>query len=123
MGGAVASGPKLARGLADDARPLPPSRGYGLNPVAAGAGSSWRESRLSQLKRLITGDDPYDARDKEGAAANAAEAAERYRLDSLRSVSSTSKHRMLVAGEPSRLKRIRRLHYTWELADLLKDDS
>lgn len=123
MGGAVASGPKLAKGLADDALSLPPAHGYGFSPAAAAIDHSWRKSRISELKRLISGDDPYDVRTKEMVAVNSSETAERYRLDSLRSVSSTFKYRMLVAGEPTRTKRIRRLHHRWELADLLKDDS
>jgi len=52
----------------------------------------------------------------------ALEALERARLDSLRSVSPVSKHRMFIDGNAARERRIRVAYAKWDLKQLLSGE-
>ena len=121
MGGAAAAGPKLAAGLADAASFGPvPNR---LSPIgqagAAIAGSGdWRPSRVAFLQKWL-GDRKWRDDDRRLSRMHQLESVERFRLDSLRSISPQHKMRMFIEGNIDRQERIRQEEYERELADLM----
>ena len=127
LGGAAATGPKLASDLASQAATGARLGGSAASYIGAnippypGPNSEWKISRIADLKRLLTGNEDPDAEfNRKRQRLYNAETAERFRLDSLRSVSPSYKVAMLADGEYARNRRIERMHQERELADLLK---
>lgn len=126
LGGAAASGPTLATGLAAGAGGAPSvgrlSAGMFSGPGSiAGVDRSYKLSRIAQLRKLLTGEDPEEQRSREQFFLNSQSEMERFRLDGLRSVSPVNRMRMFQDGEYERRKRAQRLYHEFELADLLRD--
>lgn len=120
MGGVVAAGPKLAAGIADGAQSLNyigPSISSGM--VNEGPDASWKAKRIAELKAMIAGADPGIKQREKMDRLYAMEMQERFRLDSLRSVSPIHKHKMLIEGSRERNQRIRRADAEWDLHRLL----
>lgn len=111
MGGAVASGPTLAKGLAEQATAgmpgvLSQAPSFG-GSVAMASDNSWVSAELAQVRDFLAGKDPErELRDKQRNL-YALEARDRYRIDSLRSVSPSSRHAMFTKGEFARQDRAR----------------
>lgn len=120
LGGAVAAGPKLAAGIAENAAP---SMGYYPTSIegemSIASDPSYVASRIASLKDIIAGKDPSTKREQRMSALYQLESLERYRLDGLRSVAAQHKVRMLVSGGATRQDRIRRTNAEFELADLI----
>lgn len=120
MGGAVAAGPKLAAGIADGAS----SHTYTGLAISSGIESGgpdvpWKAKRIAELKAMIAGVDPGIKQREKMDRLYAMEMQERFRLDSLRSVSPIHKHKMLIEGNRERNQRIRRADAEWDLHRLL----
>jgi hypothetical protein len=117
MGGAAAAGPSIAKGVAHGsfASPMPVAG----NAMGAVGDTDWRAKRISELQAIISGNDPQAVRERKMAHLYSAEKREEYRLDSLRSVSMTARHRMFIEGEPARRERVRRADAEFDLADWL----
>jgi hypothetical protein len=124
LGGAAAAGPKLAQGIASSVNmgvPMPPMGGYSepSNAVGASASNSWVPARIAKLKAILAGNNPEAAQNRRRDRLYHAESAERFRLDSLRSIAPAHKMQMLIDGNLDRQERIQRLHAESELAELL----
>lgn len=123
MGGAVAAGPKLAGELASQGSLGFASLGVPLGAIAATSDGEWRLSRIKELRSLLTSGETEDQRrHKRINRAYQMEALERFRLDSLRSVSAQRKMAMLMDSNESRHERINRMSWEDELERLLKPD-
>lgn len=122
MGGAAAAGPSLAKGVAHGSfstHMMPaPTGAYG-GAVAAASETDWKAKRIAELRAIISGDDPQAARERRMSRIYAADKREEFRLDTLRSVSITARHRMFIDGEASRRENIRRAEAEFDLADWL----
>lgn len=126
LGGAAVAGPKLAVDLGAQVAgsglgsSIPSyASGYGEKP--ASDGGSWKLSRIAELKKLLSGvKDPETENRRRMQRLYQVEHVERFRLDSLRSVSATHKMSMLIDGNLDRQERMDRLHQERELSDLLK---
>lgn len=122
FGGAAVAGPRLAAGIAENAAmltPVPPSTSYGIAAASTESDDSWKVRRIKELKAVISGSDPAEQQSNRMARLYALEQGERLRLDSLRSVSSVHKQRMLTEGAASRHSLIRRADAEWDLKRLL----
>lgn len=120
LGGAAAAGPKLAQSLASTVSTGGPPP-MGVYAVAAGdSEGKWRLARIKELKGLLSGKDDETAKHRRMSRLYNVENVERFRLDSLRSVSATHKMQMFIEGNLDRQERIRRMHLEDELANLLK---
>lgn len=112
LGGAAASGPTLANSLsAEAATGLAGNIPYGVGSIASGGSfptsdADWRTSRIAELKAIISGESKEQQHGQRMHRLYSLEAQERYRLDSLRSVSPSARHRMLTEGASSRSRRI-----------------
>lgn len=120
LGGAAASGPKLAASLVESAGSVPPMPGFYGGMTTATADPSWVASRIADLKKIISGKDPQEKRNRTMQALYHLETLERHRLDSLRAVSGQHKARMLMSGSFERQKRIRKADAEFDLADLME---
>ena len=122
MGGAAATGPSLAKGLADGSfaggASIPPGNVKSLNPISHG---DFKAKRIAELRDIISGNDPRADRDRKMARMYSAEKQEEYRLDALRSVSMTARHQMFIDGIHARRERIRKIEAEFDLADWLAD--
>lgn len=111
LGGATAAGPQLAKGLAADAYfPSVPPMGGGWigGATKTSEGGDWRQSRILELRRLLSGDDGGEAaRNRRQNRLSQLEQAERFRLDSLRSISPSHKMSMFIEGSLDRQERLR----------------
>ncbi len=122
LGGAVASGPKLASGIAATTTTQAPSFGLGYGSIAPSnsAEKEWRVSRIADLKRLLSGwKSPDEIRTQRINRLHMLEQVERCRLDGLRSVSAPHKYRMFIDSEARRRDRMGRLCRENELSQLL----
>jgi len=127
LGGAAVAGPKLAVDLGSQVTsmggiPTPPMGGFvGSGTLAsAGSGGDWKIGRIAELRKLLAGKDPEEERRRKIQRLYQVENVERFRLDSLRSVSASHKMTMFIDGNLDRQDRINRMHAERELADLLK---
>lgn len=126
LGGAAVAGPKLAVDLGSQVAtaggiPTPPMGGYGGATLqSSGSGGDWKIGRIADLKRLLAGKDPEQEKQRKIQRLYQVENVERFRLDSLRSVSATHKMTMFIDGNLDRQERLSRMHAERELADLLK---
>lgn len=126
-GGAVA-GPQIAQGIVSEMARTAPSLGgsavksvvgYGLNQTAADMTmGDWRLERVAQLKRVLSGENKDDERERKRRVINYLEKVEAARLESLKSVSVGRKMVMLAESEASRMERYQAMDAEWELADL-----
>ena len=119
--GAVATGPKLATGIAEagarNAITSIPIGGYGYSQPND---TDWRPTRITELKRFLSLGKTDDDRQRERIRRmQMLETAERFRLDGLRSVSPSAKARMLIDSEVARQERLERMFAEQELASLL----
>lgn len=120
LSGAVASGPKLVAGIADAGIQALPQSSMGVGShYAPTAGGDWKTSRIKELKHLLSGGDDQKKRRRVMDKLYQADTLERYRLDSLRSVSATHKMRMFIEGAADRNERAYLASAEFELADLL----
>lgn len=123
MAGGVASAPTLAKGLAHDAaNMLPPSalQGYagGAKAALQGDHGTWKISRIAELKQWLSGGRPEDEHYRRQRALYELEAKERYRLDALRSVSTSHRFSMFTDGNIRRRQALERLEWEHELSQL-----
>ena len=122
FGGAAVAGPKLAAGMVDNiasimpAPPIPPLSTGGSGTVGK---NDWKVGRIKELKAIISGKDPQDEHNSRMNRLYALEQGERFRLDSLRSVSPVHKQRMLADSAADRQRRIRQADAKWDLKRLL----
>jgi hypothetical protein len=109
LGGAAASGPTLAKGIASDAYfPTPPMGGGWIGGAVKSSEGDWRPSRILELRRLLSGDDGGEAaRNRRQNRLSQLEQTERFRLDSLRSISPSHKMSMFIDGNLDRQERVR----------------
>lgn len=118
LGGAAASGPKLAQDIAQVTARLPPEGGSVVGGVASASGD-WKLSEITRLKSLLSGKS-REARERDKVLRQAgAEMRERFRLDGLRSVSPASKARLLLEYQIEQDAIIRRYWWQRELDKLL----
>lgn len=125
FGAGVAAGPKLAAGIAEgvaSSMPAAPIGGYAASEMVK-EDTGWRLKRIANLKRIMSGKDPEVQQRKVMYRLDAAETRERVRLDGLRSVSPSHKHRMLTDGHFDRHQRIRRADAGFELARFLRGEN
>lgn len=116
--GAVASGPTLAKSLSADAVGRNPgsfSSGY---PAIASNDSKWKAKRALDLRNWIKAGRPEDAQERQLSLLHSLETRERFRLDSLRSVSPVNRARIFVEGQIARNEQIRRVSWEYELSEL-----
>jgi hypothetical protein len=121
MGGAAAAGPSLAKGVAHGsfASGAPMPIGASGNAVGVVSEADWKTKCIAELRSIISGNDPQADRNRKMARMYSAEKQEEFRLDALRSVSMTARHRMFVEGVHARRERIRRVDAEFDLADWL----
>lgn len=127
LGGAAAAGPTLTKSLAAEAvahMPMPP---IGGGYASAGLEKSpepddWKLRQIKRLKAIISGKDPDAEQNDVMNRLYSAESLERYRLDSLRSVSPTHRMQMLINGASHRRDRARRADAKFDLARILRGD-
>ena len=121
FGGAAAAGPKLAAGIADSVASLGPAPypSFGTASEGMAVDVDWKVGRINELKAIISGRDPQADQNDRMNRLYAMEQSERFRLDSLRSVSPIHKQRMLTDGASERHRRIRRADAKWDLKRLL----
>ena len=119
LSGAVASGPRLVAGIADAGIQALPQSSMGVGANYVGPGGDWKTSRIKELKHLLSGGDDQKKRRRVMDKLYQADTLERYRLDSLRSVSATHKMRMFIEGAADRNERAYLASAEFELADLL----
>lgn len=121
LGGAVAAGPKLAGDLGTQARLGADAGGVMQAATAAtNAPGDWRPIRIAQLKDWLSGKGTDDAQQRRRQRLYQAEQLERFRLDTLRSVSPSHRVQMFINGNLDRSERIQRMHWEQELEELLK---
>lgn len=124
LGGAAAAGPTTAAKLATDLASVPISPVPPMGGVYGGLATddgTWRVARIAELKKLLSGDkSEEEKRQLRINRLHQAEMEERFRLDGLRSPSSSTKARMLIAGNLDRQERVNRLYAEGELERLLK---
>ena len=125
MAGAVASGPKLAAGIADNVAVSNLGAAGGISfPIDAPSQGDWKAKRIAQLKNIILGiKDDAGERERQTQRLYQLETVERFRLDGLRSVSPTAKAKMFIAGSELRQERISRLYAQGELERLLSGED
>lgn len=122
LGGAVASGPTLAKGIAADVSGsawTAQSAAYGVS--AESVSGDYRVTKIARLKRFLSGElDDDEKRHHRVSALHSIEDIERFRLDGLRSIAPAHKLRMLQAGNQGRRDLIERIHAEGELERLLR---
>ncbi len=124
FGGAAVAGPKLAVGIVNDMASAIPPAPYALasttgQAVVGYAEDDWKLGRIKELKAVISGKDPQAEHNNRMNRLYALEQGERFRLDSLRSVSPVHKQRMLADSAADRQRRIRQADAEWDLMRLL----
>lgn len=127
FGAGAVAGPRLAAGIAEEVASSSPAPFYsGISnaegQTASEACGGWRQRRIAQLRRVISGKDPSIERNQKLHVLYTAEQRERVRLDGLRSVSPAAKMRMLVDGNAARQRRIQKTEAGFNLADFLKGE-
>lgn len=121
LGGAVASGPKLAQDLASAGNQVAlgaPSPSYGIG--SSGGPDDWKISRIADLRSWIKGGRPEEKRERRIRRMYKMETHARYRLDSMRSISAQHKYQMLLDGEDARAEALRKMEWENELENLLR---
>lgn len=125
IGGAAAAGPSLAGSIATAVEPTP-IRGGAVLAKSARIGPpdvDYATRRIQELRRLIAGEE--DEEQKEARRIErmyALDQAERFQLDSLRSIAPQHKSRMLIRRQ-ERVEKTR--DYAWwkrELSKLLRSE-
>ena len=126
LGGAAVAGPTLSKSLAAEAvahMPMPPiGGGYASAGLATSGHDDWKLRQIKRLKAIISGKDPDAEQNDVMNRLYSAESLERYRLDSLRSVSPTHRMQMLTNGANHRRDRVRRADAEFDLARILRGD-
>lgn len=125
IGGAAASGPTLAKTLAEEGPRLGSSwpSNFGPGPAAYEecAAEPWHVRRIAELREMLRGGvTDEDRRRDEIIKRERLEQAERMRLDGLRSVSPSYKVSMLIRADAVRSEELRRVRVGLELAELIK---
>lgn len=119
MAGGVASAPTLAKGLAHDApNMLPPSRHGWITASPQNDPGTWKISRIAELKQWLSGGRPEDDLHRRQRMLYELEAKERYRLDALRSVSTSHRFSMFTDGNIRRRQALEKLEWEHELSQL-----
>lgn len=121
FGGAAVAGPKLAAGMVDNIASImpPPIPPYRTEASDIAVDSDWKVVRIKELKAIISGKDPQAEHNNRMNRLYALEQGERFRLDSLRSVSPVHRQRMLADSAADRQRRIRQADAKWDLKRLL----
>lgn len=126
LGGAAAAGPTLSKSLVAEAAtnmPMPPMGGYASTAGRlVDSDGDWKHRQIKMLKAVISGKDPDTERHAVMHRLYSAETLERYRLDSLRSVSPAHRMQMFIDGAPARRDRTIRADAGFDLARLLRGD-
>lgn len=113
----MASGPALAKKLSDQSMTAEGiSASYG--PVVGAVDPAWKSGRIAELRKLISSGDQRSAERRRELLLYSLETRERFRLDSLQSVSPVNRARMFAEGEFDRSQRIQRMHWERELSEL-----
>lgn len=114
----MASGPTLAKKLSDQSM-LGVSGSYGVSADCVPTGDSgWKVSRIAELRQWLGGGNPRRDEKRREHLLYSLETQERFRLDSLQSVSPVNRARMFAEGEFDRSQRIQRMHWERELSEL-----
>lgn len=122
FGGAAVAGPRLAAGMVDNIAslaPAPPISPFRTEASGIVGENDWKLGRIKELKAIVSGKDPQAEHNNRMNRLYALEQGERFRLDSLRSVSPAHKQRMLADGAAERQRRIRQADAKWDLKRLL----
>lgn len=124
LGGGAVAGPKLAASIGEQVALSggSPAFGWGMGTLPVPASTSdgdWRVSRIAQIRRWFARSGEEDAKERRQLRQYQVEALERFRLDSLRSVSAQHKMQMFIEGNIERQMRIRHESHETELAELL----
>lgn len=120
FGAGTLAAPKLAADIAQQAAAPPtPPIGFPSSTECFADDTSWKVSRIKELKRIISGGTPEEKHLEKMSRLYALEVQDRARLDSLRSVTPVNKHRMLINGQVARERRIRAACAKWDLKQLL----
>lgn len=122
MAGGVAAGPKLATSLAAQASGASSiGFSYGEDAVTSDAepdSGHWKSTRIAKIQSWLNGDRAEDEEEKLASRLRSLEDRERFRLDSLRSVSTSHRHAMFIEGEFARAERLKELRLKKQLARL-----
>ncbi len=121
LGGAVASGPTLAQGVAENATQyIPRVSTIGSTGVeSAGGNDDWKAKQIKRLKARLLGEDEETKKLDSMERRERLETVERSRLDGLRSVAPAQKARMLNRFIENEYRRRRRFYWQEELNELL----
>ncbi len=122
LGGAAASGPTLAKGIAAEAASGGASLYGGSVQCAPASDGAWRLSRIKELKSLLAGKNPQIEKDRREHLRHSLDSIERYRLDGLHSLSPAHKYRMLSRFQLQREQERRREWWQDELDSFLSGD-
>lgn len=123
LGGAAAAGPTLSKSLAAEAASMPLPIGGGCDGPAKGfVDDDWKLRQIKRLKKIISGKDPDAEQHAVMNCLYSADLLERFRLDSLRSVSPAHRMQMFIDGASARRDRTRRADAGFDLARILRGD-
>lgn len=116
----MASGPTLAKSLSDQAAGgyLQPGSGLPSESIAASNEGRWKAGRIAELRQWLAGGKPDSAEQRRMQLLYSLETRERFRLDSLISVSPVNRARMFAEGEIARNERMQRFRWELELSEL-----